>query len=177
MLNIDTSCWKEFRINELFILGHGKRLTKEDRIKGRIPFVTAGEQNCGIAEYIGNECELFSKPITIDMFGNCFYHDEVCAGDDNVYFFVNDKISAEAKLFISTIIQKKIKHQYSYAIQFRQKQANELTIKLPVTYVEEIDFELMEKYISVIEKITIKKLYEDKGIFINQAKKIISEDT
>ncbi|UUD35480.1 restriction endonuclease subunit S [Mycoplasmopsis caviae] len=42
-------------ITDLFNYERGKRLIKANRIKGDIPFVTAGHLNDGITEYISNE--------------------------------------------------------------------------------------------------------------------------
>ncbi|MDD2477079.1 MAG: restriction endonuclease subunit S, partial [Dysgonamonadaceae bacterium] len=55
-LNIDQ--WREFELsgkNGLFNIERGTRLTKENRLPGEIPLVTAGFQNQGIAEMIYNE--------------------------------------------------------------------------------------------------------------------------
>lgn len=131
---IDTSQWKEFSLKNLgFVCFHGQRLNQSNREEGKIPFVTAGFQNHGVTQYIGNNRPTYHKAITIDMFGNCFFQPDDCAGDDNVYFFVNDKVSDFGKIFISACIVANISEIYSYAKQFRQQNANALTIKLPAT--------------------------------------------
>ena len=64
--------WHTFNLEALFGKStRGKRLKSADRVKGNLPFVTAGEANEGISDYIGNDVEIFSKnTTTIDMFGS-----------------------------------------------------------------------------------------------------------
>ena len=159
MSNIDTSSWKEFKLSDIgFLNYHGSRLTKADRVPGNIVFLTAGKENQGVACKIGNDVQLYKDVITIDMFGNCFYHDEECAGDDNIYFFVNDNISKRIKLFLVSCLTKKLQQKYSYGHQFRQIDADALTIKLPYKEVEEPDWQFMENYISQLEAERISQL-------------------
>ena len=111
----------------------GIRLTKENRISGNIPLVTAGEQNEGIAEYISNsENQTLSNMLTIDMFGNCFYRDYPYKSDDNILSFGLDDKSTEEMLYIASIINSICKKQYSYGKQYRKGSYLETIIPLPV---------------------------------------------
>lgn len=153
MVKTDTSRWKEFTLNELgFVNYHGERLNKASRIDGNIPFVTAGFDNRGIAQYIGNERRTYHRAITVDMFGNCFFQPNDCAGDDNIYFFVNDSITDASKLFISTCIHAKTSKEYAYVEQFRQTDADALSVTLPVTEFGEPDWAYMDEYMSAVMK-------------------------
>lgn len=153
---IDVSCWKEFKVGDFFDIHHGKRIKKTDRIYGNTIFITAGKENFGVIGKIGNDIEIWNKPITVDMFGNSFYHDYKCSGDDNIYAFINDNLNSYVKMFISTIINRY--SEYSYKEQFRQKNADNLTIKLPVTSNGEPDWNYMEEYMKKIEEKTQEKL-------------------
>lgn len=84
--NIEILEWKEFNLEKLFGKStKGKRLKSEDRINGSLPFVTAGEANTGISDFIGNIVEVFSKnTITIDMFGSAKYRNYNYGGDDHI---------------------------------------------------------------------------------------------
>lgn len=121
MGKIDTSGWKEYRMSDLgFTVCHGSRITKAERVEGDTVFLTAGFENCGVVGTIGNEnIDVWEKPITVDMFGNVFYHDETCAGDDNIYAFLNSKLSRTAKLFVTSSIASVTQSKYSYQQQFR----------------------------------------------------------
>ena len=94
---------------------------------------------------------MFHNPITIDMFGNCFYHGYDCGGDDNVYF-LEGNYSTRQKLYIVSVLHKNLSPIYSYAKQFRKKQLDELTITLPATPSGAPDWEYMENYIRSVEK-------------------------
>lgn len=149
---IDTSKWREFTLKELgFNNFHGKRLTKAERKDGSIPFITAGKENQGIIGTIGNNRTTYNNAITVDMFGNVFYHHGELAGDDNIYFFVNDTLSAYVKQFIVVSLQSVIKSSFEYRDQFRQDNADSAKVYLPVTPNGEPDWNLMEQYMRQVE--------------------------
>ena len=148
---IDISNWKEFSLKSLgFSNFHGKRIKKSDRIDGDIIFITAGKENCGVIGRIGNDIGIWHNPITVDMFGNCFYHDYDCFGDDNVYAFINDNLSALSKSFIASSINARNKNIFMYSDQFRQDNADTLSVLLPEKNGNP-DWEYIETYMSQIE--------------------------
>lgn len=146
----------------------GTRLTKENRISGNIPLVTAGEQNEGIAEYISNsENQTLSNMLTIDMFGNCFYRDYPYKSDDNILSFGLDGKSTEEMLYIASIINSICKKQYSYGKQYRKGSYLETIILLPVIEnpnpdheytVDDIDWQYMRERITELERERITEL-------------------
>lgn len=147
MMKIDTDTWKSFRVVDLgFSVYHGQRLNKAQRIEGETPFITAGFENRGVTQYIGNDRPTYHKAITVDMFGNCFFQSDDCAGDDNVYFFVNDDVNDLLKLFISAGIGAMTFSKFDYARQFRQGDADDLEVMLPATSDGEPDWAYMERY-------------------------------
>ena len=153
MVKIDTSGWKEFNIGKIgFVNYHGQRLNKAQRIDGNTPFITAGFENRGISQYIGNDRPIYSNAITIDMFGNCFFQPIPCAGDDNVYFFVNNDISNNAKLFISTCLHTKLSVEYAYIQQFRQPDADSLSLLLPADSHGCPDWAYMDSFMAEVMK-------------------------
>lgn len=144
---INVSEWSKFNMSDIgFKNFHGIRQTKADRKEGNIPLLTAGKENQGVASYISNASSVYTDAITVDMFGNSFFHKGTYAGDDNIYFFVNDDISDEAKLFIATIINTDNTPKYAFKDQFRQPQADALSVYLPITSTGEPDWEYMEDY-------------------------------
>ena len=153
MGKIDTSGGKEFHMVDIgFKVYHGSRITKAERIEGDTVFLTAGFENCGVVGTIGNEnIDVWEKPITVDMFGNVFYHDETCAGDDNIYAFLNSKLSRTAKLFVASSIAAVTQSKYSYQQQFRQGDANKLSVYLPTTHDGNPDWAYMESYMANLE--------------------------
>ena len=152
MNKIDITGWKEFALQDIgFQNHHGKRLKKSDRIEGNVPFITAGKENQGVVGSIGNDMKTYENPITIDMFGNVFYHDGYYAGDDNVYFFVNPTVNKACKLFIVSSLQRHIHALFAYVDQFRQDNADSLTVFLPADLDGTPDWKYMEKYIRQVE--------------------------
>ena len=150
----------EIYLKDLFIIKRGKRLTVENRIKGNRPLVTAGYENTGVAEFIGNENqEIFPKDtITIDMFANTFYRNYDYSADDNILvLFDKEIIPSNAKLFIVNLINKVLSSGFSYGKQYRMGSFNQTRIQLPMKH-GKIDFEFMESFITQIEAERIEKL-------------------
>lgn len=174
MSNIDTSSWKEFSLYELF--GEpirGSRLTKERRIAGNIPLVTAGLNNHGVAEFISNEDQTtFNSGLTIDMFGNCFYRDYEFKADDNILIFDSENMTKKVKTFIAAAINKTTSEMYSYSHQYRIKSFYDTVIKLPVIENYEPDWQYMEEYMKNIESEVISKIDKFQMILGNEKHKI-----
>ncbi|WP_372474698.1 restriction endonuclease subunit S [Capnocytophaga sp. ARDL2] len=150
-ISLDERKWEWFLLSDLFKVSRGTRLTKPDREKGNIPFITAGKENEGVACYISNkEMTRYNNAITIDMFGfSCFRNYEFCC-DDNILVLKNEKISQFAKIFISTLINND-SYKCAYGRQYRQKTLAKHQIKLPITKTPTgatcPDWQFMEDYI------------------------------
>lgn len=158
---IDTSAWKAFRMTDGlgFVCHHGSRLNKSVRIDGDIPFITAGFENRGVSQFIGNDVAVYSDAITVDMFGNCFFQQGRCAGDDNVYFFVNDAISHYCKLFLSSAVHASVANCFDYSSQFRQSDADSLSVLLPAASDGAPDWVYMEQYMKNV--MAVEALFAD----------------
>ncbi|MGX3097621.1 restriction endonuclease subunit S [Helicobacter sp. 23-1046] len=143
--------WVEFKMIDIFEVKRGHRLTEEDRIKGALCFVTAGENDNGVSNFIGNEVEIFENKLTIDMFGNCFFHSYPFGCDDNilVLFPKQSGFSKEVNLFFATLLNQE-KFRYRFGRQYRQKDFEKHMIKLPAKQENgefKPDFEFMSDYI------------------------------
>ncbi len=112
--------------------------------------MTAGKENQGVAAYIGNPLCQYQDPVTVDMFGNCFFHKGIYSGDDNIYFFINKDLNDVIKIFISSIINKQNSILYNFKSQFRQQQADALTVILPSKSDNTPDYEYIESYMKNI---------------------------
>ncbi|EKO0299079.1 restriction endonuclease subunit S [Campylobacter lari] len=172
MSSIKTTEWKVFYLKDLFLPIRGKRLTINDRKKGNIPFITAGENNNGVSDYIDNDVIIYKDKITIDMFCNCFYQPYNFACDDNIIVLdeidITKNISPFVKLFIvSTISQDK--YRFEYGRQYRIKNFNTHQIKLPSTKHGIPDWKFMEDYIKSLKN-QIQSLYKNSLETKNQTK-------
>ena len=172
--SLKTVNWKVFYLSDIFTNYHGKRLVKEQRKNGNIPLLTASESNQGVSDYISKNKNMTKHIdfISIDMFGHAFYHDYNCYGDDNIYFFKNNSISKQAKLFIVVCINKN-SSKYSYGNQFRQDNADKDKIILPVNSKGEPDYKFMEEYIKE-RKNKFKEQYKEhtKKLVANLKKRV-----
>ena len=176
--NLKLVQWEEYNLEKLFGKStRGKRLKSDDRINGSLPFVTAGEANTGISDFIGNKVEVFSKnTITIDMFGSAKYRNYNYGGDDHIAVVHTEKIKSESAIFVTSAAHKSSYNgQFNYGRNFYAKDADTLNIMLP-TKNNEIDFTYMELLISAVKKLVIKDvvLYADSKI--NATKKVISKN-
>ncbi len=160
--------WGTFNLEKLFGKStRGKRLKSADRISGNLPFVTAGETDEGISEFIGNDVNIFSKnTTTIDMFGSAKYRNYRYGGDDHIAVVHTEKLPKLASIFVTTAIHKSSYNgQFNYGRNFYAKDADELNISLP-TQNNQPNYAIMETFISAIQKLVIKEvvLYADRKI-------------
>ena len=149
--------WKEFNLKNLFgAATRGKRLKSTDRISGSLPFVTAGEANTGISDFIGNPVTKFkANTVTIDMFGSAKYRNYEYGADDHVAVIHSQTWQKHAVLFLTAAIHKVANAgQFSYSRNFYAKDADELNILLPEKNGQP-DTDLMAQIGRAIEKLVI----------------------
>ena len=168
---------KEFNLKKLFgSATRGKRLKSADRYDGDLPFVTAGEADMGISAFISNDVEIFKEnTVTIDMFGSAKYRNYKYGADDHVAIVHTENLSKHAAIYVTTAIHKVANAgRFSYARNFYSKDADELSILLPISD-GEIDYEFMVNFIKAIEKLVIKDvvLWADKKI--EATKKVVAK--
>ena len=126
--------WNTFNLEDLFGKStRGKRLKSADRIPGELPFVTAGEADEGISDFIGNDVALFSEnTTTIDMFGSAKYRNYKYGGDDHVAVVHTETLPKLASIFVTSAIHKSSHSgQFDYSKNFYAKDADALNIQLP----------------------------------------------
>lgn len=174
-----------FSVGELFdVVGRGTRITKQNRIPGNVPLVTAGKENQGVAEYIQENKELFRGPVfTIDMFGNAFARDYDFYADDNIIVFGREDTSINRYLYVVSMLGH-LSNVYGYGNQFRLNSIENTVIKLPVkpgtnsfNYTQDdIDWDYMESYSRVMEKRVIADVVDYKNEVIALTKECVSEN-
>ncbi|MBW8523606.1 restriction endonuclease subunit S [Chryseobacterium chendengshani] len=150
--------WQNFNLEKLFGKStRGKRLRSADRVSGTLPFVTAGETNEGVSDFIGNEVTVFSEnSITIDMFGSAKYRNYRYGADDHIAVIHTEKSPKFTSLFITSAIHKSSYNgQFNYGRNFYAKDADALNISIPVKG-QKPDYEIMETIISAIHRLVTK---------------------
>ena len=169
--------WNTFNLEDLFGKStRGKRLKSADRIPGELPFVTAGEADEGISDFIGNDVTIFSEnTTTIDMFGSAKYRNYKYGGDDHVAVVHTETLPKLASIFVTSAIHKSSHSgQFDYSKNFYAKDADTLNIQLP-SRGGQPDYECTATFISAVQKIVIKDvvLFADRKI--GMAKEIVNK--
>ena len=103
--------WKEFRIDDLFEIKKGKRLTKSQMKDGNINFIGATSTNNGITAKISNDTHLHpSNTISVTYngsVGEAFYQPSwFWASDDVNVLYPKFKNNKFLSLFFATIFRK-----------------------------------------------------------------------
>lgn len=173
--DFENTNWQTFNIENLFGKStRGGRLKSSDRILGYLPFITAGETDEGVSAFIGNDVNVFSgNTITIDMFGSAKYRDFEYGGDDHVAVVHTDKLPKFVSIFITSAIHKSSHNgQFNYGRNFYAKDANALSISLPVKD-KKPDYKTMETTISAIHKLIVKDVF----LYVEKKKKELNKMT
>lgn len=139
----------------------GRRLKSDDRIPGVLPFVTAGEADEGVLDFIGNNVVIFNEnTTTIDMFGSAKYRNYKYGGDDHIAVVHTETLDKYASIFVTSAIHKTSHNgQFSYDKNFYAKDADVLNIMLPEKNGIP-DYDYMKILISAIHKIIIENVVE-----------------
>ena len=174
MSNIDTSSWKEFRLDELF------EKIKTEKISGKandfptcktdeytIPLLTAGADNQGFARYAKrNQCPTILKNV-ISISANgantgvTFYQkDEFAVLQDAYAIKLKDMEipNEQVGLFLASCISKILHGNFSWTYKAGWERIKGMVIKLPVKSSEEIDWEYMQERITELEQERITEL-------------------
>lgn len=151
---LNTSSWQEFRLNELFEIKKGVRLTKKNMLSGNYPFIGSTDKNNGVTARIAQKPIHDGNVITVNYngsVGEAFYQPEpFWASDDvNVLYPVTSmfpRFNQYIALFIIPII-KRNKFKFNYGRKWHLDRMNQSIIFLPVTKENKPDIDFMENYI------------------------------
>ena len=156
---IDLSEWKEYNITDLFELSlpNGDLQIKKV-IVGNIPLITPSNTNNGMFQLISEDSKstLYKKgSITVDMFGNAYYHDYdffvTAHGHVNVLIPKYD-INSFSALFICASIKSMFLQKYGFNDMCTKTVLKKATIKLPAKKNGDLDYEYMEQYMRQLGK-------------------------
>ena len=149
---IDTSDWKEFVVEELFEVSHGKFKPEKDSVEGDkgVPHFTTTIFNNGIGYYV-KDAMFPANCITVasESQGASFFHDYPFSASNIVTVLIPpdniplNKYNAE---FICTLFKKE-GAKYSWGgFKFSTDRVRKTKLKLPVTCSAEPDWSYMEAY-------------------------------
>src|SRR3989339_1692177 len=153
--NIDTSNWKEFKMNDLFDID-GTTTTPINKIRensGNFPYVTTQATNNGIRFYSSIHTEN-GNVLVIDsaVLGWMSYQEKDFSASDHVEKLTPKfRLNKEIGLFIisvwNSIYSQKV---FNYKKKASQKAIKECFIPLPVNKKGEPDWKYMEDYIKTL---------------------------
>lgn len=168
MNKIDTSSWRDFKVEELFgKCKLGKYHNPDNLVKDKngYPYICASNSNNGINKDMprvngtnlsptvgniiawGKQCPMFT------------YHSEPCVTGQGMYYIeLPDNITENIALFICSALTAACKGKYNYGNCLIGSRMDETIIKLPIKETEEIDFEYMEEHIAELEEERIAEL-------------------
>lgn len=170
--------FSEFKIEDIFEIHKGKRLTKANQIKGDTLFIGSTALNHGETARIGQKPIFKANTITVcynGSVGETFYQDvPYWASDDiNVLTLRDFKLNAEVAEYLCTVL-KKAGSKYGYTYKWNVSRMKKSIISLPVTANKVVDFQYMENYIKAVQKLTIKNVVKYKDEVIAKKKEIIN---
>nr|WP_223875188.1 restriction endonuclease subunit S [Nanchangia anserum] len=141
--------WLDFRLDELFTLKKGKRVTKADRIPGATRFIGASEKNNGITDLCDLQPIFEAGTLTVPYNGSvgfAFYQDEPYWASDDVQVLIpNSPVDKWALLFVSTMIRFE-KDRFTYGYKWNLARMKATTIHLPATPAGDPDWDHMSAY-------------------------------
>ncbi|KAA8820492.1 type I restriction endonuclease subunit S [Bifidobacterium rousetti] len=148
---VDTSTWRPFKIEDLFDIKKGVRLTSADMRPGNIPFISAANVNNGITARISNNGHLHpAGTLTVAYNGNVgktFYQDEPFWASDDVHvLYPKTKMSRGQMLFVGTCIERVGRQKYGFVDKWKLEYMRNDEIKLPVSIDGAPDWAYMDAY-------------------------------
>ena len=149
-IDVNNQPWKWFRLEELFDIKKGRRLTKAKMTKGKTPFVGAINSNNGYREYIGQTPIHSGGTISVNYNGSvaeAFYQPvPYWASDDCNVLYPLFKMTPFTGIFICTLIRQE-KYRFNYGRKWHMNRMKTAAIRLPVEANGNPDWLFMESYI------------------------------
>ena len=148
---VDFSDWRKYRLDDLFVLSKGKRLTKTDMIDGNINYIGASAFNNGVTALIGNDNEINEpKTITVSYNGSVgqsfFQEDPYWASDDVNILTPKFVINRYIALFLTSVIRH-VGQNYAFIDKWVLDAMKSTTVLLPSDKLGNPDWAFMENFI------------------------------
>lgn len=147
---IAPAAWSGFRLDDLFDIKKGRRLTKNHMTEGDTPFIGSIDSNNGQRQYVSAEPNHQGNVITVNYNGSVaeafFQPDPFWASDDVNVLYPKFKLTPYIAMFLCAIIRQE-KFRYNYGRKWHLDRMNETVVRLPAAPAKEPDWEFMEGYI------------------------------
>ena len=171
MNDFDTSMWREFKVKD--VLGNAKLgkyhnpETLHEDANGYL-YICASAQNNGVNKQMPrvNGENLSITPSKIISWGKqCpmfTYHDEPCVTGQGIYYLDMSKYDEKVSLFICAVLKRAIGNAFGYTNCLIGSILDDIEIKLPVTKINEPDWNYMQERIAELEQERIAELERER---------------
>ena len=159
MERIDTYGWKKFRLDSIFIMKNTKSVVQKD-VKpnsGKIPYVTASNNNNGVLMFIDCPPEWIDDGDCIMIGGKTmsfsYQKKPFCSNDShNIALYLKNKSQATEMcyLYLITALRSALYSRYSWGDSISMKRIKDDVFFLPATEDGQPDFKYMDSYMRKI---------------------------
>lgn len=178
--------FKEFKIVDIFDVINTHSILKSQASKmpdGNVPYLTAAEGNNAIFSYISCPEEWIDKGNCVFIGGKTMvvtYQElDFCSNDSHnlaLYFKNAQYRKPLIQQYFVGAIKKSLSQIYTWGDSISKKKIQKDIVCLPVKVgTADIDFTYMEKYIKVIQKLTIKNVVDFKDKELAATKDILDK--
>ena len=135
-MKLNVNEWKEFNFDYLYVIIPGKFHSSSEYDNGHTPYLSASNENNGVADKINITPEFTGNCITTGKVGcTAFYQPkDFCATSDVNILKPKFECNEQIGLFITTVINKSENYKWSYGRQCRVGDSKNIAIKLPIEY-------------------------------------------
>ncbi len=157
---LDDREWKEFLFSDVFTkIQRGKRLKKDDHIKGEVPYVSSTANNNGLDGFVGNteRVRIFSDCITLansGSVGSAFFQEFTFVASDHVTALKIKGADKYVYLFMLPIIGR-LSEKYGFNREINDARISREKLLLPVTSDGTPDWEFMSAFMKRVEQETL----------------------
>lgn len=163
-----------FKITDIFIVKNTHCILKSEVEfnSGSSPYVTAGEEKNSVLSYISYDSELIEKGNSIMIGGKTLVityqpNDYYSNDSHNLALYINDERgrTEKAQLFMVAALYKSLKPFYTWGDSISKRKIQNNYVALPVGCDKNPDFDIMERLVTIQEKLAIESLIDWKNDF------------
>lgn len=163
--------FKKFKILDIFFAQKNSGIISRDRIKGDIPYVSAKNNNNGVSDYIATNKLVRKNFIGLNNDGQggiglAFFHPyEAIISNHVIALIPKQELNENEMLYICTCIETQTK-KFSRAYSINNIRLSKISIYLPVTRNNTIDFSYMNNFMQEIKNKKMQKKFESYSLNI-----------
>ena len=149
--SLDEYEWKGFKIKEIFTeVQRGKRLTKENQVSGKIPYVSSSAMNNGVDNYISNHVGVRKYENCLSLansgsVGSCFFEPFEFVASDHITHLKNSAFSKYHYFFIATMLRR-LQAKYNFNREINDARISREVVFLPIKKDGTPDYDYMDQY-------------------------------